>query len=642
MFSLIFKRILQSYGTIALLSLLLVIAAEGSGISLKLFVLMCPLLAVAALYQFWFLVNEDTRVQAALLSLKGKIALLFLAACLWLFFNPVNETNPYLFWNFHPFRDYRWLKISLIGTVGALAFLNYMLAAPHGLWEKTAGAVKKCCHMRTGFFLLTAAGWVFCITNYFSWSAFEHIPHVQDEIAQLFQAKIFARGSLTAALPPLPEFFRYYYDNMLFTDRWYSQYPPVHPFLLMFGVLLGMPWIVNPILAACSVFPLYGFARACVEEREARLAVVFFCISPFVLFMSASYMNHVSALFFLLLFLFCTEKALWRGSAWHGFFAGIAVGAMLNIRPGEAVVVGLPFCMAYAARTVIRKRYDLLIACAVGGCIMVALFLCYNFATNGDPLVFGYNLRWPTGHYFGFSAEPVMILDWPPHSLKLAVFHTHSNSMALNQYLFGWPVPSLLPLIVFWTPFVFFKRPKLYLLLCGALAAPVFYFFYFFQDLCLGPRFYYMCLPFLFVLTAKAVFEIIEKIAAIRRCDSARVYNSALALFIVFFLYTGCIRMPRLHSFYSDSFWEIDNALMRKVREMGIDNALIFQKSYKYMDNDLGCGFLHNGPGLDGPVIFARDLGERNRELAAFFPDRKLYMSSRTTGNKVIIEPLER
>ena len=346
--------------------------------------LIFPLIAVVTLYQFLFLINEDARVKATLVSLKGKISFLFLAVCLWLFFNPVNETNPYLFWEFHPFRDYRWLMVSLIGTQGALAFFNYMLAAPYGLWEKTAVTVKKCWHMHTGFFLLTAAGWVFCITNYFSYSAFEHIPHVQDEIAQLFQAKIFAQGSLTAALPPLTEFFRYYYDNMLFTDRWYSQYPPVHPFLLMFGVLLGIPWIVNPVLAACSVFPLYGFARAFVEENEARFSVLLFCISPFVLFMSASYMNHVSALFFLLLFLYCTEKALSDGSVWHGCIAGIAIGAMLNIRPGEAVVVGLPFCMAYAARSIIKKRYDLLIACIVGGCIMVALLLCYNFATNGE------------------------------------------------------------------------------------------------------------------------------------------------------------------------------------------------------------------------------------------------------------------
>ena len=65
-----------------------------------------------------------------------------------------------------------------------------------------------------------------------------------------------------------------------------------------------------------------------------------FCVSPFVLFMSASFMNHVSALFFLLLFLYGTEKSLESGTAWYGFVAGIAIGVMLNTRPGEAAVVG--------------------------------------------------------------------------------------------------------------------------------------------------------------------------------------------------------------------------------------------------------------------------------------------------------------
>ncbi len=635
------KKLLQSYGTMALLSLLLAIYAEGCENPPGLVVLGSLLIFVPACFQVVFLLNANARLKAFFISYKRMTALLFLVVCLGCFFRPVNQHNPLISWDFHPFRDYRWLIVSLLGVLGSLSFLNYVLAAPQDVLTKAVAAVKKFWQIRPGLFLLIAAVWVFGVTNFFSFSAFEHIPHVQDEIAQLFQAKIFAQGSLTAALPPLPDFFQYYYDNMLFTDRWYSQYPPVHPFLLMLGVLLGVPWIVNPILAACSVFPLYGFARAFVEENEARFSVLLFCISPFVLFMSASYMNHVSALFFLLLFLYCTEKALSDGSVWLGCIAGIAVGAMLNIRPGEAVVVGLPFCMAYAARSIIKKRYDLLIACIVGGCIMVALLLCYNFATNGDPRVFGYNLRWPTGHYFGFSSEPVMILNWPPHSFRLAIFHTQSNSMALNQYLFEWPIPSLLPLIVFWTPFAFPKKPKLYLLLCGALAAPVFYFFYFFQDLCLGPRFYYMCLPFLFVLTAKAVFEIIKKIAHSRRCGSMRIFNSFIALFLVFLLYTGCIRIPRLYRFYSDSFWEIDNALMQKVNEMGINNALLFQKSYKYMDNDLGCGFLHNVPGLNSPVIFARDLGERNTELATFFPDRKLYVSSRDSNGNVLIEPLD-
>jgi len=46
-----------------------------------------------------------------------------------------------------------------------------------------------------------------------------------DEIAQLFQAKIFLGGNLYVPAPPLPEFFTYAEDNMIVSPQWYSQYP---------------------------------------------------------------------------------------------------------------------------------------------------------------------------------------------------------------------------------------------------------------------------------------------------------------------------------------------------------------------------------------------------------------------------------
>ena len=98
--------------------------------------------------------------------------------------------------------------------------------------------------------------------------------------------------------------------------------------------------------------------------------------------------------------------------------------------------------------------------------------------------------------------------------------------------------------------------------------------------------------------------------------------------------------MPRLITFYADSFWEVDNRLMKKVQSLGITNAVIFQKSYGLKGNTLGSGFLHNSPGLNDSVVFARDLGERNLELIRFFPGRKYYLALRDTAGRVIIEPL--
>jgi hypothetical protein len=61
---------------------------------------------------------------------------------------------------------------------------------------------------------------------------------------------------------------------------------------------------------------------------------------------------------------------------------------------------------------------------------------------------------------------------------------------------------------------------------------------------------------------------------------------------------------------------------MEKAKEMSLDNALIFQKSYHKVFNDLGSGFLYNSPALDSPIVFARDLGQRNIELVPFFAER--------------------
>ncbi len=44
--------------------------------------------------------------------------------------------------------------------------------------------------LRPRAFLLLVSGTMFLITNLISYFVFEHMPHIQDSIAQLFQARI--------------------------------------------------------------------------------------------------------------------------------------------------------------------------------------------------------------------------------------------------------------------------------------------------------------------------------------------------------------------------------------------------------------------------------------------------------------------
>ena len=106
-------------------------------------------------------------------------------------------------------------------------------------------------------------------------------------------------------------------------------------------------------------------------------------------------------------------------------------------------------------------------------------------------------------------------------------------------------------------------------------------------------------------------------------------------------LFAGIIRVPNLYRYYSDSFWLVDNHIMKKAKEMKLENVLIFLKGTNKNGDDLGSGFLYNSPGLNDPIVFARDLGQRNQELLPFFPGRKYYVASRDPKGNVLIDILQ-
>jgi hypothetical protein len=78
---------------------------------------------------------------------------------------------------------------------------------------------------------------VFC--SLFSSFVFERVPHVNDEIAYLFQAKLFQSGRLYSPSPCGREFFDF--PHIINNGKWYSIYPPGFPLLLVFGLAFRAP-----------------------------------------------------------------------------------------------------------------------------------------------------------------------------------------------------------------------------------------------------------------------------------------------------------------------------------------------------------------------------------------------------------------
>lgn len=620
------------------ISIFLIFIVEFSNPISSWIIITLPFVAIAVVYNIAFFVKTNQRILIFLGSAKKLLSLACFLFFLCITCIPVNEFTKYL-GGLYPFKFYNWLIVTLIGILFSVAFLNYAFVKTEGWWIAAVKACSKVWQMKVSNLLILASLWIFIITNIFSYAIFEHIPHIQDSIAQLFQAKIFAQGRLTVAPPPIPEFFQYFYDNIIITEnKWYSQYPPGHPFFLMLGVLVGAPWIINPFFASLSVFVLYKATSDYLGKGEAKLSIVLFCISPFVLFMSSSFMNHVPTLFFELVFLCCLVKCIKNKKVIYAFAAGLSLGIMCNIRPSDAFAIGSLFSLLFFIYSVRNKIYFLSIAFSTGLIFMIIILLLYNYKTNGDPLLFGYTVRWGPNHTIGFHNGSAM--DTPRFTPLRGVIHTFSNIIALNHNLFEWPFPSLLPTIIFFIPFVFKKNKKHYVLLCGFLAPLIFYFFYFYQDLCLGPRFYYASLPFAIILTAHAILRLTHCNYFVKAGYSMQIKRTAIALLFFFFVFAFLVRMPVLCKFYANTYWNVDNKIMNKAKELKINNAIIFLKSSTYKDNDLGAGFLHNDPTLNNSILFARDLKERNIELARFFSYRSYYIASRDKNGDIVIEPL--
>jgi len=243
----------------------------------------------------------------------------------------------------------------------------------------------------------------FLFTNLISYLAFDHLPHIQDSVAQVFHGTIFAGGGLTAPSPPLRDFF--YYDNMINNGRWYSQYPPGHSFLMMVGVLVGAPWIINPLLGSAIIVLLYFLGRELYSDAIGRLAAVLGLFSPFILFMSSEFMNHVTALFLFTLFVLFYARTVRLKSAVSAIVAGASLGWIVNIRPLTAVSLALPFTV-YACWLLwkqckfYRKPF---LAMSLAAAVFVGILLAFNYLTNGNPFLFGYQVLHGDKHLPGFG-----------------------------------------------------------------------------------------------------------------------------------------------------------------------------------------------------------------------------------------------
>ncbi|HEX6606953.1 MAG TPA: hypothetical protein VF276_08580, partial [Chloroflexia bacterium] len=365
------------------------------------------------------------------------------------------------------------------------------------------------------------------------------IPHVQDDVAYVWQAKIFALARAWVPAPPRPYFFEQGF--ILITDgRWFTKYPPGWPLLLVPGIWAGIPWIVDPLCAGGTLALVYATGRRIYGPAAGFWAALLGLTSPFLMFMAGSFMSHTSTMFFLMLAVYCfvwlktapPAPAAARpilGLDWRTVLLSLGTGFGLSwafiSREATALGVALPFFVwslvdiTGGLRAWLRARraapgglrplitriapYALMVAGALPPLVVLGVV---NQALLGSPFKLAQEL---VGSYDrlgfgpGFGPEPA------GHTPALGLYNALVYLRTLQGDLFGWPPTlALAPLLIALAGTVGsrWRRARWDLFLLGGfLGLVAIYFAWWSSTTIYGARYWYEALPFLLLLSGRGV-----------------------------------------------------------------------------------------------------------------------------------------
>ncbi|MBX3082138.1 MAG: glycosyltransferase family 39 protein [Anaerolineae bacterium] len=292
---------------------------------------------------------------------------------------------------------------------------------------------------------LLLAFFAFAASVIINGSVFERLPHLEDEYAYLFQAKIFARGQ---AWIERQEPVKIYWQPFIIQpeqssdgiQKRFGKYTPGWPMLLASGAAINTPWIVNAWFAMLSIALTYRLGREMFGKSVGVVAALLLAVSPMALLLNATLMSHTSAMFLTALFVYAywrlyqsvhrdspsriylrlpflsTRHLALRTSLFWGAVAGLTLGAILISRPLTAVAVAAPVALHAAAKllgyvfnnTRLFQRFLVpLVVLTICIIPLGSLWPIFNQIWTGDWRTNVYTLQWPYDRVgFGIGYGP--------------------------------------------------------------------------------------------------------------------------------------------------------------------------------------------------------------------------------------------
>lgn len=373
---------------------------------------------------------------------------------------------------------------------------------------------------------------------------YKNHPLAMDEYAALFQARIFAEGSLHGHFPPgwmdalvPPHFQGQFLVPDKLTGEVYSAYWPGFSLLLAPFVAIGAPWACNPALAALSLLLIVRIARDTLDSPNAPgWAMLFALASPGFLINGISYYSMPAHLLLNLVFawLLLVPTALRSGCA--GLVGGLAL-CLHNPLPHLAFA--LPWLIWLAA----NRRSRALVAIACG---YLPLFFLLGVAwvlghastpLAGITMTDGPAATLP-GRALASMQAVVSFLRFPDGDILLA-----RTGGFIKLWLWASPLLLVLAFLGFWRS----ELPMIRLLGYSALSTAVAYFaIRFDQGHGWGYRYFHGAWGVLPVLAALGVQRLSDRVGG-----GARPAAVVLLVTLSGFAVLGTLRAMQVESFMS-------------------------------------------------------------------------------------------
>jgi hypothetical protein len=438
-------------------------------------------------------------------------------------------------------------------------------------------------------------------------------PSSADEYHMQFQARTFLEGRLWQDLPQGYPFF----STTHVLERgsmWISHYPPGWPLVVGVGLAVGIPPVVmGPLSSVAMLAALATLARAVLGWVGAVIVCTLVVVSGFFLLNAGSYFNHVFTAFLMLGFTIFARRFLGRPGAADALAAGAFIGMLGINRYYSALLCFLPF-LASLIGTLSWRHYRAGLWALLTIAPFLAGLLAYNHAVTGSALTTVTSWAYPAFRLGLWAVTEGGMPTTPLHGAGLA-------AIQLTEFM-EWTSPLALAAYVMALGYLIAERKARFY---------DFYFVVFVLGFLLyadiggnryGPRYYFEPYPFLVLTVTAALFHFAK------RARNWRLTAFLVSLCFAHLIIAACSLPAFL--FYMNRMTVERMDLYDQVAAAGLDHAVVFVKSGTGLLRPMPVGDLtRNGTRIEGPVIYAHDLGERNAELVALFPDRTFWRYER-------------